>query len=29
MVSPQKFAKSRLRWWWWWLLLVVNLQVRL
>jgi hypothetical protein len=25
-VSPQKFAKSRLRWWWWWLLLV-NLRV--
>jgi uncharacterized membrane protein YhaH (DUF805 family) len=27
-VSPQKFAKSGLRWWWWWLLLV-NLLVRL
>jgi hypothetical protein len=26
-VSPQKFAKSRLRWWWW--LLLVNLRVRL
>jgi hypothetical protein len=27
--SPQKFAKSGLRWWWWWLLLLVNLRVRL
>jgi hypothetical protein len=27
-VSPQKFAKSGLRWWWWWLL-VVNRLVRL
>jgi hypothetical protein len=27
-VSPQKFAKSRLRWWWWWLLLL-NLWVQL
>jgi uncharacterized membrane protein YhaH (DUF805 family) len=27
-VSPQKIAKSRLRWWWWWLLLV-NQLVRL
>jgi hypothetical protein len=26
-MSPQKFAKSRLRWWWW--LLLVNLWVRL
>jgi uncharacterized membrane protein YhaH (DUF805 family) len=27
-VSPQKFAKSGLRWWWWWLLLV-NVLVQL
>jgi hypothetical protein len=26
-VSPQKFAKSKLRWWWW--LLLLNLRVQL